>query len=302
MNRLKEVYSRLTAPSVPLEEQNQINLAMAISLSEQGNEAIQVAPLDEATALKKEDVAPPDFSVAAIPQDLRKSLMLVEEGEKSENIVKQEEENLVSPSVLSFGGLFDGKIERIASRFNLSSLRGTFLPRVISDSESVDEDELTKSKRRLQRRLKEYTLVEYTISGDGNCQFASLSDQLYRTPKMQGVVRSLVVKQLMDYPEFYSRFVPGNYEFYCWKMSQSHVWGDHLTLQAAADKYGIQISLITSYKDSPYLHIMPREIKTSRILWLSFLSELHYNSLYTHEDIVLRRGLDAKASTECVLF
>lgn len=126
----------------------------------------------------------------------------------------------------------------------------------------------------------------------GNCQFASLSDQLYRTPKMQRVVRRLVVQQLTDYPEYYSRFVPGDYKFYCWKMSQNHVWGDHLTLQvqlsacshplikkrtderigqqAAADRYGIQISLITSYKDAPYMHIMPREIKSCRILWLSF--------------------------------
>jgi hypothetical protein len=104
----------------------------------------------------------------------------------------------------------------------------------------------------------------------GNCQFASLSDQLYRTPKMQGVVRRLVVQQLTDNPDYYARFVPGDYKFYCWKMSQNHVWGDHLTLQAAADRYGIQISLITSYKDAPYMHIMPREIKSCRILWLSF--------------------------------
>jgi hypothetical protein len=117
----------------------------------------------------------------------------------------------------------------------------------------------------------------------GNCQFASLSDQLYRTPKMQGVVRRLVVQQLTDNPDYYARFVPGDYKFYCWKMSQNHVWGDHLTLQAAADRYGIQISLITSYKDAPYMHIMPREIKSCRILWLSFFGELHYNSLYTEE-------------------
>ncbi len=90
---------------------------------------------------------------------------------------------------------------------------------------------------------------------------------------MKGVVRSIVIKQLVEHPEYYSRFVPGNYEIYCWKMAQNHVWGDHLTLQAAADRYGIQISLITSYKDSPYMHIMPREIKSSRILWLSFFGK-----------------------------
>jgi hypothetical protein len=264
-------------------------------------------------------------AVAALPEKLRVSLKrAIEEAENEDRDVQipcsdalevddnspaldldpRDVESLSSPRMLSLGAGFDEKMQRIASAFDLSSLRGAFSPRVNTDEDEQPcstDDARSKSLRRLHRRLNKFTLVEYTISGDGNCQFGSLSDQLYRTPKMQSVVRRLVVQQLTDFPEYYSRFVPGDYKFYCWKMSQNHVWGDHLTLQAAADRYGIQISLITSYKDAPYMHIMPREIKSCRILWLSFFGELHYNSLYTEEDIALRRRMDEN-NAACVLF
>lgn len=59
--------------------------------------------------------------------------------------------------------------------------------------------------------------------------------------------------------------------------------GDHVTLQAAADKFGAQINLITSYEDTICMEILPNERKVDRILWLSFLAEYHYNSVYPIE-------------------
>jgi len=252
--------------------------------------------------------------VEALPEKLRLSLKqaleedATEPGDVNEENIPtvgldlQDAAHLRSPRVLSIGTDFDEKMKRIASAFDLSSQSSSFSPRVNVEEQPQNESATAKDLRRLHRRLNKFTLTEYTIRRDGNCQFASLSDQLYRTPKMQGFVRKLVVKQLLDYPDYYSRFVPGDYKFYCWKMSQNHVWGDHLTLQAAADCYGIQISLITSYKNAPYMTIMPREIKSCRILWLSFHGELHYNSLYTHEDIALRRQMDEQTTASCTLF
>jgi hypothetical protein len=89
--------------------------------------------------------------------------------------------------------------------------------------------------------------------------------------------------------------------------------------QAAADKYGLQITLITSYKDAPIIDILPRVVRSSRILYVSFFGELHYNSLYSLEgtalsplfqnvqticaDITRRKKLDGIYSAEdCVLF
>jgi len=215
----------------------------------------------------------------------------------------QDVERLSSPRLISMSAFFDKKMKRVASALGLSFADSSFSPRVNTEEvDALSADELTRSYRRLQKRLAKFTFVEYTISGDGNCQFASLSDQLYRTPRLQSAVRRLVVKQLNDHPEYYSRFVPGDYRFYCWKMSQNHVWGDHLTLQAAADRYGIQISLVTSYKTYSHMHIMPREIKSCRILWLSFFGEIHYNSLYTEDDITTRIQMDDSNNSSCTLF
>jgi hypothetical protein len=67
-------------------------------------------------------------------------------------------------------------------------------------------------------------------------------------------------------------------------------WGDHVTLQAAADYYGVKISLITSFKDTCFIEIVPTEQKSKREMYLSFWAEVHYNSIYPIGD--LPRSLD----------
>ncbi|EFN54571.1 hypothetical protein CHLNCDRAFT_13137, partial [Chlorella variabilis] len=128
--------------------------------------------------------------------------------------------------------------------------------------------------------LRLYCLVERRIKGDGNCQFRSLSDQLFRTPRLHGFVRERVCKQLATEPQRYSGFVPGGYQQYCADMARSGTWGDHVTLQAAADHFGLRIFVLASYHSSAVLWIDPQEQRSRRVLWLSFWAEVHYNSLY----------------------
>ncbi|GAV81639.1 OTU domain-containing protein, partial [Cephalotus follicularis] len=66
-------------------------------------------------------------------------------------------------------------------------------------------------------------------------QFRAISDQLYRTPDHHKDVREQVVKQLKSQPEMYDGYVPMSYVEYLKKMSKGGEWGDHVTLQAAAD-------------------------------------------------------------------
>jgi hypothetical protein len=44
---------------------------------------------------------------------------------------------------------------------------------------------------------------------------------------------------------------------YLRKMSRSGEWGDHVTLQAAADAYRVKIVVLTSFKDTCYIEILP---------------------------------------------
>jgi hypothetical protein len=45
---------------------------------------------------------------------------------------------------------------------------------------------------------------------------------------------------------------------------RSGEWGDHVTLQAAADYYGVRISLVTSFKDTCFIEIVPTQQKSKQ--------------------------------------
>ncbi|KAJ8563162.1 hypothetical protein K7X08_031614 [Anisodus acutangulus] len=152
------------------------------------------------------------------------------------------------------------------------------VPKINGDIPSVDEAK--SDHQRLMDRLEVYDLVELKVSGDGNCQFRSLSDQIYRSTEHHKFVREQVVQQLKSHRELYEGYVPMVYDEYLKKMSKAGEWGDHLTLQAAADSYGVKIFVITSFKDTCYIEILPQCQKSNRIIFLSFWAEVHYNSIY----------------------
>ncbi|XP_057954819.1 OVARIAN TUMOR DOMAIN-containing deubiquitinating enzyme 12-like [Malania oleifera] len=157
------------------------------------------------------------------------------------------------------------------------------IPRINGEIPSVDE--ATLDHQRLLDRLQLYDLVELKVQGDGNCQFRALSDQFYRTPEHHEFVRQQVVNQLKSYPEIYEGYVPMTYGEYIEKMAKSGEWGDHVTLQAAADSYGVRIFVITSFKDTCYIEILPNVERSKRVICLSFWAEVHYNSIYPEGEL-----------------
>jgi len=160
------------------------------------------------------------------------------------------------------------------------------VPHVPKVNAEIPLVEASSDKQRLQDRLSYYGLAEKKIAGDGNCQFRALSDQLYRTPDHHMFVRRKVVEQLARVRDSYSGYVPMEYNKYLKNMSKYGEWGDHVTLQAAADFYGVKISLITTFKESGFIEISPAQEKSNRGVYLSFWSEIHYNSIYAIEDSV----------------
>ncbi|PON35243.1 OTU domain containing protein [Parasponia andersonii] len=136
------------------------------------------------------------------------------------------------------------------------------VPRIIEKLPSIDEE--ISDYERLLDRLQVYDLVERKVQGDGNCQFRALSDQLYRSADHHGFVREQIIQQLNGHPEMYEGYVPMGYADYLKKMSKSGEWGDHVTLQAAADWYGVKIFVITSFRDTCYIEILPHTEKSKR--------------------------------------
>ncbi|KAL0402030.1 UNVERIFIED_CONTAM: OVARIAN TUMOR DOMAIN-containing deubiquitinating enzyme 9 [Sesamum latifolium] len=162
------------------------------------------------------------------------------------------------------------------------------------NGEIPSADEATSDHQRLLNRLQLYELAELKILGDGNCQFRSLSDQIYRSQEHHKFVRDQVVNQLKSHPELYDNYVPMAYGDYLKQMSKSGEWGDHVTLQAAADCYGIKIFVITSFKDTCYTEILPQIQKSNRIIFLSFWAEVHYNSIYPLGELPVVEGKKKK--------
>ncbi|KAK1389528.1 Ovarian tumor, otubain [Heracleum sosnowskyi] len=152
------------------------------------------------------------------------------------------------------------------------------VPKTNGDIPSIDE--ATTDHQRLLDRLQLYNLVECKVAGDGNCQFRALSDQFYRSPEHHKFVRRQIIAQLKLHPDLYEGYVPMAYGDYLKKMSKNGEWGDHITLQAASDSYGLKIFVLTSFKDTCSIEILPKVQMSKRIIFLSFWAEVHYNSIY----------------------
>lgn len=153
---------------------------------------------------------------------------------------------------------------------------------------STDDMSLLSAKERLRYRLELYDLVERPVPGDGNCQFYSLSDQLYGSLGYASDIRAKIVQWLQAHQELQlengaklSDFVTTNtWEEYCSMMSKVGTWGDHLTLVAAAELFGVCITIVSSVDDQNFvMEIRPSVVLSQKVLLLSHYAEFHFGSL-----------------------
>ncbi|XP_062229530.1 OVARIAN TUMOR DOMAIN-containing deubiquitinating enzyme 11-like isoform X3 [Phragmites australis] len=192
----------------------------------------------------------------------------------------------------SFGDSMSGQQDPVSKSSSSSISSSTqeseeeYTPRVNGKIPNVDN--ATLDHERLLERLGNYGLAEFQIEGDGNCQFRALADQIFRNPDYHKHVRKAIMKHLKEFRKQYEGYVPMEYKVYLKKMKRSGEWGDHLTLQAAADRFGAKICLLTSFRDTCLIEIVPRDLTPTKELWLSFWCEVHYNSLYAIDDLLTR--------------
>jgi hypothetical protein len=154
----------------------------------------------------------------------------------------------------------------------------------------------TDERSRLSTLLLLYGLEEAPMAADGACQFRALSDQLYRTESYHAAVREAVVQQLRACPERYASFVAApSFDVYLQELSRPDGWGDNVSLQAAADAFGLRICVLTTYSENAYLEVLPVSgARSERTLWLTLHAEVHYNSLYACGEIP-KTGVDRLA-------
>ncbi|KAL3616715.1 hypothetical protein CASFOL_039109 [Castilleja foliolosa] len=128
------------------------------------------------------------------------------------------------------------------------------------------------------------------VGPDGNCQFRALAHQLTENDGEFAQVREQVVDQL--YADLEANGPPlgyteKEYRAYLVEMSMDGVWGDQLTLQAAADAYNSSI-VVEAWSENQRRwirhEIEPRghDVLPVREIYLGLRNE-HYSSLFPRE-------------------
>eukprot|EP00698_Gefionella_okellyi_P022555 TRINITY_DN7494_c0_g1_i1.p1 TRINITY_DN7494_c0_g1~~TRINITY_DN7494_c0_g1_i1.p1 ORF type:complete len:185 (+),score=48.08 TRINITY_DN7494_c0_g1_i1:302-856(+) len=142
--------------------------------------------------------------------------------------------------------------------------------------------------RLLEQRLSHLNLKTVEMLGDGNCQFRSFSSQLYRTPDHHLHVRASAVAQLREKRHLYSMFFDGDADMdrYIAQMAKPMTWGDEITMKAVADRFGVVIHVITSTDDYWSLVYQPDQKLVDKHLFVSYISPVHYNSVYHRDEEV----------------
>jgi len=163
---------------------------------------------------------------------------------------------------------------------------------------------------RVGERLRKYGLIEKKITPDGNCQFRALADQIMEDQSRHKEVRSRIIDWLKGNEkyavddqntatlgDFLDRDQYPSWENYCYYMSGSRAWGDHLTLVAATEAFGVNLWILSSVEvpDSPestktgvdqYITTLtPRLTKAHKTARLAHYHELHYTSLHPNPSL-----------------
>ena len=148
-----------------------------------------------------------------------------------------------------------------------------------------------ENKERLEDRLQKNGFRVKDVPGDGNCQFYSISDQMYGDISHAEEIRKDAADWLRRNSDKDVNGIPlscfifdETWDEFCDKVSTNGVWGDHLTLIAVANVYNLRIVVISSVKGDNYMtEVYPdpplQGREPPRSITISHFAEFHYNSV-----------------------
>lgn len=162
---------------------------------------------------------------------------------------------------------------------------------------------MSSATARMKERLEKHGFVERPVIPDGNCQMRALSDQILGNENYHKEVRLKLINWLSanekfgiddsgttTLGDFIDRDQFPKWASYVAYMSRNGSWGDHITLLAAAEVYGVTITVVSNVEDQgtgQYVTtIQPRSAKSTKIIYLSHWHEMHYNSLHKENPVV----------------
>ena len=150
-------------------------------------------------------------------------------------------------------------------------------------------------RARHRERLRECGMVETQIEADGNCQFRALAEQLFDGDQEHyAECRFAAINQLRSEPDRYRGFVTEDWETYVSRMENDTVWGDNITLQAAADYYEVTAHVYSHDPEMDFPLVLPSmHLDADRIIRLSHEPEVHYNSVHPCSEAIQQQEREA---------
>eukprot|EP01088_Endostelium_zonatum_P004791 TRINITY_DN1612_c0_g1_i1.p1 TRINITY_DN1612_c0_g1~~TRINITY_DN1612_c0_g1_i1.p1 ORF type:complete len:365 (+),score=111.88 TRINITY_DN1612_c0_g1_i1:87-1181(+) len=192
-------------------------------------------------------------------------------------------------------------------RIRIEKQREAELQQSLEQQDAIEESDqesqqLIEEQQIMKDRLALYNMKERPVVGDGNCQFSAVADQLFNATKFHALLRQKVCDWLRSNKNFeigdgakLSDFLDTD-SFSSWNkyvdyMSTSGSWGDHITLVAISNMFGISIMIVSSIdekkagKAGGVVFIEPenKEVPVKKMIYLSHWHERHYGSLIVQD-------------------
>lgn len=149
--------------------------------------------------------------------------------------------------------------------------------------------QLSENKElRFRQLLAQKNLSIQGVESDGNCQFRSVSHQLYGSTQHHALIRSTVIAYLDLEREYFAQFVIDGlekFDEYLQYKSKNGAWGDDVELQAVSEIYARPIE-IYAYANTP-LRTFHEMANGRGPLRLAYHGGSHYNSIISSDFLPL---------------
>ncbi|KAL0486038.1 hypothetical protein AKO1_012292 [Acrasis kona] len=153
-------------------------------------------------------------------------------------------------------------------------------PKVKADSKSKasnSDEEEEQNFQNLDKQLLSHGLFIKKVTGDGNCLFRAISDQLLQSEKSYRTFREGICNYMVEQKDQFAPFIyDKDFDEYIKEMREDKTWGGNLELQAASMCHGVNI--VVHQLNAPAFELANH--KDAKIIHLSYHDGRHYNSVH----------------------
>ncbi|XP_028363422.1 OTU domain-containing protein 1 [Phyllostomus discolor] len=179
--------------------------------------------------------------------------------------------------------------ETPAVRSNEASQSGAAEAAIVSRSDARDEKlalylaEVERQDKYLRQRNK----YRFHIIPDGNCLYRAVSKAVYGDQSLHQELREQTVHYIADHLDHFSPLIEGDVGEFIIAAAQDGAWAGYPELLAMGQMLNVNIHLTTGGRlESPtvstMIHYLGPEDSLRPSIWLSWLSNGHYDAVFDH--------------------